>query len=355
MTPAPCFSVICPTYNRSRAITRTLDSVRAQSFPGWELLVISDGSTDDTDEWVRAAAAEEPRIRFVRAPRHGHPSGPRMIGLAEARGEFAAYIDHDDEWRADHLRVLLGAFEAGADLVATGCERRTATGEVTSRSDLLEVVWHPEIQLLGPMFEPSRVAHRRPLAEEAGGWRAGDGLEDWDLWLRMADLGLRFTTVHAHTATLLDDSSTRRHRTVRRHRLPLAVFDDARRAHAALRRLRGGEHDEEFRHAYLADTIEWYERMATTPEFVLPTGWRGELRPEITRRGTAPGELWPDLVLVPERDRFVLAQLLWCATADHARYVTSLSARVQRRQLTLAAEVAGLESGTFGNRAGRVL
>ncbi|MDV9170719.1 glycosyltransferase family A protein [Streptomyces sp. W16] len=344
MTPTPRFSVICPTYNRSRAITRTLDSVRAQSFPDWELLVISDGSTDDTDKWVRAAATEEPRIRLVRTDRHGHPSGPRTIGLTEARGEFAAYIDHDDEWRADHLRVLSDAFEAGAELVATGCERRTAAGELASRSDVLEVVWHPEIQLLGPMFEPSRVAHRLPLAEKAGGWRAGAGLEDWDLWLRMTDLGLRFTTVHAHTTTLLDDSSTRRHRTARRHRLPLAVFDNARLAHDALRRLRGGEHDEEFRRAYVADTTEWYERMATTPEFVLPAGWRGELRHEITRRAVAPGEVWPDLVLLPEqRDRFVLAQLLWCADADHARRVASLSARVQRRQLALAAKVAGVE------------
>ncbi|WP_330239368.1 glycosyltransferase family 2 protein [Streptomyces sp. NBC_00525] len=340
MSPAPRFSVICPAYNRSRALVPTLDSVRAQSFPDWELLVVSDGSTDDTDDWVRAAAAEDPRVRLVRAPRHGHPSGPRMIGLAEARGEFAAYIDHDDTWRADHLRVLLTAFETGADLVATGCERRNAAGEPTSRSDLLEVVWHPEIQLLGPMFEPSRVAHRRPLAEEAGGWRAGDGLEDWDLWLRMADRGLRFATVHERTAFLLDDSGTRRHRTVRRHRLPLAAHDDARRARETLLRLRSGAHDEEFRRAYVADTVEWYERMARTPEFAVPPGHHGDLRPEIERRAERAGGLWPDLVVVPDRGRFLLAQLLWCPTAEHARRVTELSARVQPRQLALVSAMA---------------
>ncbi|NED10442.1 glycosyltransferase [Streptomyces sp. SID9124] len=343
MSRAPRFSVICPTYNRSRALVATLDSVRAQSFPDWELLVVSDGSTDDTDAWVRAAAAEDPRVRLVRAPRHGHPSGPRMIGLGEARGEFAAYLDHDDTWRADHLRVLLTAFETGADLVATGCERRNAAGERTSRSDLLEVVWHPEIQLLGPMFEPSRVAHRRPLAEEAGGWRAGDGLEDWDLWLRMADRGLRFTTVYERTAFLLDDSGTRRHRTVRRHRMPLAVHDDARRAHAALLRLRGGAHDEEFRRAYVADTVEWYARMAQTPEFALPLDRRDDLRREIELRARRAGELWPDLVVVPDRGRFLLAQLLWCPTAEHARRVAELSARVQPRQLALVAETAARE------------
>ncbi|MFF5337904.1 glycosyltransferase family 2 protein [Streptomyces sp. NPDC013181] len=340
MSPAPRFSVVCPTYNRSGALVPTLDSVRVQSFPDWELLVVSDGSTDDTDDVVRAAAADDPRIRLVRAPRHGHPSGPRMIGLAGARGEFAAYLDHDDTWRADHLRVLLTAFEAGADLVATGCERRDAAGAVTSRSDLLEVVWHPEIQLLGPVFEPSRVAHRRPLAEEAGGWRAGDGLEDWDLWLRMADRGLRFTTVHEHTAFLLDDSGTRRHRTVRRHRLPLAVHDDPRRARETLLRLRSGAYDEEFRRAYVADTVDWYARMERTPDFVRPTGHRGDLGPEIEARARRAGELWPDLVVVPDRGRFLLAQLLWCPTAEHARRVTELSARVQTRQLALLAEIA---------------
>ncbi|MFI2032947.1 glycosyltransferase family 2 protein [Streptomyces buecherae] len=336
----PRISVICPTYNRSRAITSTLDSVRAQSITDWELLVISDGSTDDTEDWVRRAADTDARIRLIRAERRGHPSGPRNIGLAQARGEFVAYLDHDDRWRTQHVRGLLSAFDAGADLVATGFECRDVSERVTSRSYVLELCWHPEIQLLGPVFEPSRVAHRRPLAERVGGWRSGDGLEDWDLWLRLADAGARFTTVRERTALLLDDSGTRRHRTVRRHRLPLAVFDDPRHARAVLHALRHERHEAAFRDAYLADTTAWYERMAATAEFTVPLGWKGDLATEIARVAEEPGPLWPDLVVVPGQGRFVLAQLLWCPTAEHARRIETLVRRVQLRQLALIDEIA---------------
>lgn len=337
---APRISVICPTYNRSRAITGTLDSVRAQTVTDWELLVVSDGSTDDTDDWVRRTAAADPRVRLIRAGRHGHPSGPRTIGLAEARGEFVAYLDHDDRWREEHLQRVLSVFATGADLVATGCERRDVSGRVTARSGVLDVCWHPEIQLLGAMFEPSRVAHRRPLADRAGGWRPGDGLEDWDLWLRMTDAGLRFRTVGDRSAILLDDTGTRRHRTMRRYRLPLAVFDDPRHARAAMEELRHPHREAAFRKAYAADTLAWYERMQTTPEFTVPLGWRGDLSEEIARAAEQAGPLWPDLVVVPGQGRFVLAQPLWCPTAEHARRIEDLVRRVQSRQLDLIAEIA---------------
>ncbi len=92
-----------------------------------------------------------------------------------------------------------------------------------------DVMWHPELQLMAPLFEPSRVAHRRGVAERAGRWRDGAGLEDWDLWLRIADSGIGFRTVAEPTVTLTVDPTTRRHRTARRHILPLAEFTVPRR------------------------------------------------------------------------------------------------------------------------------
>ncbi|TWV47006.1 glycosyltransferase family 2 protein, partial [Streptomyces misionensis] len=113
-TGTPRVSVVCPTYNRSRAITRTIDSVRAQTVGDWELLVVSDGCDDDTEDWVARAAAEDPRVRLLRVARTGHPSGPRNAGLAAARGAYIAYLDHDDTWHPHHLRVALGLLETGA-------------------------------------------------------------------------------------------------------------------------------------------------------------------------------------------------------------------------------------------------
>ncbi len=337
----PRVSVICPTFNRSEAILATVNSVREQSVPDWELIVVSDGSTDDTEEWVRSAAARDARIRLIRTERHGHPSEPRNAGLALARGDVVAYLDHDDRWRDDHLAVLLSAFDDGAELVATGFERRDKAESVRAVSDPIGLCWHPEIQVLSPLFEPSRTAHLRGLPEKVGGWRAGVGLEDWDLWLRLTDAGIGFTTLPERTTILLDDRGTRRYRTMRRSRMPLAAFDDARRAHQVLQELKHERHQTAFFDAFVTDTKAWFRRLAGTPEFVRPRGWQGDLDAEITRRAGEDYQAWSDdVVLVPVRGRYLLALTLWCATAEHARRIEELSQQIQPTQLALIAQIA---------------
>ncbi|MFC1408298.1 glycosyltransferase family 2 protein [Streptacidiphilus sp. N1-12] len=331
----PQVTVICPTYNRSTHLVATLGSVQAQTVRDFELLVVSDGSTDDTDEVVRAAAAQDDRIRLIRIPHQGHPSTPRNTGLAEARGEVVAYLDHDDRWRPDHLDVLLRTFADGAALVATGFTRVDAAGAVTAESRSLALCWHPEIQVLGPLFEPSRVAHLRGLPERVGGWRNGVGLEDWDLWLRLTDAGLDFTTVPDRTALLLDDTGTRRYRTPRRHLLPLAVFDDPRRAHAALRELQDARHSSALRTAHRDDTRAWYGRLSTAPRFHAPRGWDGDLDAEIDAATSDDTPLWPELHLLPRQGRYVLAQTLWCSTESHAARLRTLARRVQATHFAL--------------------
>ncbi|GCD44727.1 glycosyl transferase [Streptomyces paromomycinus] len=340
MRPASTrFSVVCPTYNRSRLIAQTLDSVRSQSVTDWELLVVSDGSTDDTEDWVRAAVGRDPRIRLIRTERHGHPSGPRNRGLAEARGEFIAYLDHDDVWHEAHLSALLTAFESGGDVVATGFELRDEEGRVTSSSRPLEMCWHPEIQALGAVFEPSRVAHRRGCAERVGGWRTGDGMEDWDLWLRLADAGARFVTVLDRTASLLDSAGTRRHHIAGRHHLRVAAFDNVRHAHAALSELRSGRHTSTLRAACAQDTRAWLRRMAASRDFVRPLGWNGDVEAELAEGwGEADGS-WSELVLVQRAGRFELALPLACATVEHAERITAMVRRLQPAQWALIDEI----------------
>ncbi|GAA3800550.1 hypothetical protein GCM10022403_038540 [Streptomyces coacervatus] len=347
-TSRPLVSVICPTYNRSQAIVRTLESVRTQTVTDWELLVMSDGCTDDTEDWVRAAAREDERVRLVRTARHGHPSGPRNEGLGLARGAYIAYIDHDDVWLENHLDVLLSLFGEGGELVATGFRRRNRHGEVTASSDAFGLCWHPELQLLGPIFEPSRVAHRAGLAERVGGWRAGYGLEDWDLWLRLADAGAVFTTAQDRTTELLDDPGTRRFSTPLRHRMPVAALDDPRLAHAVLTELRDGRHEAAFRAAAEADTRAWFARLGTTPEFSVPRGWDGDMDAAIARAAVEAPPPWPDLVLVPEGGRYVVAQRLWCADTEHADRCTALTRSTQREQFALVDAIVRRTAGSTG-------
>lgn len=115
----PVVSIITATYNRSNVLAYAIRSVLWSTFPDWELLVIGDACTDDTEEVV--ASFDDPRIRFMNLERNiGEQSGPNNEGFRHARGRYIAYLNHDDLWLPDHLEAAVGGIEdAGADLVFT--------------------------------------------------------------------------------------------------------------------------------------------------------------------------------------------------------------------------------------------
>jgi SAM-dependent methyltransferase len=101
---SPRVSVIMPTYNRARMIGKSIDSVLNQTFKDWELIVISDGSTDNTRQVVRRY--KDPRIIFLEKENAG-PASARNYGLRHARGEYIAYCDDDDEILPYHLQTMV--------------------------------------------------------------------------------------------------------------------------------------------------------------------------------------------------------------------------------------------------------
>ena len=106
---APRISVIIPTYRHGDTVLETLDSVFAQTFTDYEVIVVNDGSPDDTAERLRPLA-ETGRIRYFEQP-NGGQANARNRGLAEARGEFIAYLDDDDLWPPDKLEWQLDSLE----------------------------------------------------------------------------------------------------------------------------------------------------------------------------------------------------------------------------------------------------
>lgn len=102
-------SIIVPVYNARKFIRETMDSVMAQTYPSWELLLIEDVSTDGTaaviEEYVREK--EEQRIRLIRQPENGGAARARNRGLEEAKGRYIAYLDADDLWEPEKLQHQL--------------------------------------------------------------------------------------------------------------------------------------------------------------------------------------------------------------------------------------------------------
>ena len=117
---APCISVILPTFERAHLLPRSIGSVLAQTFSDWELIVIDDGSTDNTAQVVQAWAKQTPRIRYIRQDNQG-VGGARNRGIAHARGHYVACLDSDDEYLPDHLESRLDLLRRhGLDLIQGG-------------------------------------------------------------------------------------------------------------------------------------------------------------------------------------------------------------------------------------------
>src|SRR4051812_3572761 len=103
----PFFSVVLATYNRSRFIVPTIRSILNQTEQSFELIVVGDACDDDTAAVVSSLAS--PRIVWRNlAARCGSQSGPNNEGIALARGQWIAYIGHDDVWSPDHLSAFRG-------------------------------------------------------------------------------------------------------------------------------------------------------------------------------------------------------------------------------------------------------
>lgn len=190
-------SVIIPAYNADSTIVETLESVRAQTHPDFEIIVIDDGSTDNTAAIVESFARGDRRIRLVRKPNGGLPSA-RNAGIAVARGAFIAEVDADDLWHPHKLATEVAAMRRlGASVGMVYCWG----WRIDERSRLLPsgFICHAYegetyAALILQNFVVSPV-YRAEAIRAIGGYDEGlrDGCEDLDCYLRFAE---RFDIAH---------------------------------------------------------------------------------------------------------------------------------------------------------------
>ena len=181
-------SVIIPTHNRADILPRAIKSIQNQTRPVDEIIVVSDGSTDNTEEVVKALAEKDGRIRLI-AYHPGHNGNyARNRGLEAATGEFIAFLDDDDEWLPRKTELQMELFEKEPDVGLVYSSQNciyTDSGITYQTQPMYRGDLSKRIFIRGEMGTPSQVMVRKSVLDETGPFDLELGaLQDYDLWIR---------------------------------------------------------------------------------------------------------------------------------------------------------------------------
>ena len=185
----PKASVVIPAYNSLKYLPATMESVLRQTFNDFEVILVNDGSSDDTEHWV--SQITDPRVKLITQENQGL-SGARNTGIAHASGEYIAFLDADDLWEPTKLEKQVLCLEENSEIglvytwVALIDENGNSTGRVF-KNYAENDVWHKLIE--HNIVESGSVAMvRRQCFDTCGVFDRNlrSFVEDWDMWLRIA-------------------------------------------------------------------------------------------------------------------------------------------------------------------------
>jgi glycosyltransferase involved in cell wall biosynthesis len=183
------FSVVIPTFNRAYLIERPIRSVLAQTCSSFEIIVVDDNSTDNTEEIVKGIG--DSRIKYVRHDQNYGSNVARNTGIENATGEFIAFLDSDDEWLPEKLEKQLKILSNHSEI----CVCYTWIKSVNEDTKK-ELIVSPEFEgfifedlLYSQFVNPSSTVVRRSCFDTVGVFDVNPAFrscQDWDLWLRLS-------------------------------------------------------------------------------------------------------------------------------------------------------------------------
>lgn len=184
----PLVSVIVPTYNRANLLGRAIQSVLAQTYPHFELIIVDDGSSDNTEAVV--TRFDDPRIRYIRHHKNRGGSAARNTGIACARGEYVAFLDSDDEWLPEKLEKHLRVFHDDPDcgvVFSAHCEITSDGSSRVYRDQGPEGWIYEDLLVSAVVGTTSAVVVKRECFDTAGFFDERlPSCQDWDMWIRIA-------------------------------------------------------------------------------------------------------------------------------------------------------------------------
>lgn len=187
-------SIIIATKNGGRFLPRSIASIERQTEKNVEVIIVSDGSTDDTLSIAQNLAKTRPYIKIINLEKNVGPGLARNVGIKEASGNYVALLDDDDEWLdANKLKNQIEFLNENPDYVLVG----SAETDFVDENGKLLFVHRPKTDnagirakiLITNQFVASSVMFRKNNFEKVGGFPAMYLAEDYDLWLRLAKEG----------------------------------------------------------------------------------------------------------------------------------------------------------------------
>jgi glycosyltransferase involved in cell wall biosynthesis len=186
----PKVTVVIPAYNAMDYLAETMETALGQTFTDFEVLVVNDGSTDNTPEWVLGITKTDKRVRMVSQENKGL-AGARNTGVIHAKGEYIAFLDADDLWEPTKLEKQVRCLDESSEvgLVYTWTALADKDGRSTGRvitSNAEGNVWQQltELNIVGCGSTP--LIRRRCFDELGLFYEAVTPSDDWDMWLRIA-------------------------------------------------------------------------------------------------------------------------------------------------------------------------
>ena len=184
----PNVSVIITTYNRAGYVIKAIESVLSQTYQNWELVIVDDGSSDQTQEVVQSYLAKDGKVRYVKQVNQGL-SGARNTGISETSGNLIAFLDDDDWWLPEKLEKQVAFMEAHPEIGMSYTRLRiirSINGRLDDSTAIPVRMATTFEEILDDSFIPASTAMIRRKCLEGMDWfKVGIGMqEDLELWLR---------------------------------------------------------------------------------------------------------------------------------------------------------------------------